>query len=234
MLRLSSWVISAVLHGTLALSLVSFVGGSSYDAGSGDDMFVVQQGVALEGAASGGVDMETVSAVEVDPQEASIARPEVKEVKPEEPEQIVASEAGPENELKEVQKPEEVKEEKQVQEASQAQEQQVAVIEQKSAGSEKTGGDATAYSAYLGRISKHLEKHKVNPKTRLSGTVVVRFSVDATGQLKSREVAESSGSKVLDEAAIQAIDKSAPFPPFPEQKRDEPLVVSVPFKFLTR
>lgn len=236
MLRLSSWVLSFVLHGALALSLVSLVGGNAFHEGSGDDMFVVEQGIAVDGTASQGMAQETITAVEVEPQEASIARPKIEEVKAEEVEEkkIVSSEAGPEHELKEIKEPEEVKEQRPEQTATLEQAEQVAVEEQKSAGAAKQGGDTTAYSAYLGRLSKHLEKNKVNPRTRIAGTVVIRFSVDAAGQLKSREVVESSGSKALDDAAIQSVDRAAPFPPFPEQSRNEPMVVSVPFKFLTR
>jgi protein TonB len=38
----------------------------------------------------------------------------------------------------------------------------------------------------------------------------------------------------LDDAAIAALDRSAPFPPMPENVAPGPLEVQVPFKFITR
>jgi protein TonB len=112
--------------------------------------------------------------------------------------------------------------------------QQVAVQEQQSSSEEKKGGDASLRAAYLGKLRLHLERHKVRPETKTTGVAVVKFTVDPSGKILSREVASSSGSKKLDEAAMATIDRSAPFPPFPDGIAREPVVVSVPFKFRAR
>ncbi len=98
----------------------------------------------------------------------------------------------------------------------------------------KSGGEATSHSKYLGKLRTHLEKRKVNPRTRQVGTAVVRFTVDAAGQLLTREIATSSGNKQLDEAAIASVEKAAPFPAMPEDLVSGPIVVSVPFRFTVR
>lgn len=237
MLRVTSWALSAALHAAVLLSLTTFVvGGAALEGGTGDDLMMIEQGIAVEGTASAGVAAETVDAVEIEPQEASVARPQIEEVKPEEPEEqkVVTSETGPDNELKEIKETEVVEEQRQEQVATLEQAQQTAVEEQKAAGAAQKGGDTTQHSLYLGKLRKHLERNKINPGSRISGTVVVRFTVDPSGNVQSREVAESSGSKTLDEAAVRSIDKASPFPPFPVQSSSEPLVVSVPFKFVTR
>jgi len=108
---------------------------------------------------------------------------------------------------------------------------QFAVREQQSSGAEKTGGDATLRTAYLGKLRMHLERHKVQPEAKATGTAVVRFTVDPTGKILSREITSSSGSKKLDDAAIATIERSAPFPAFPDGIAREPVVVQVPFKF---
>jgi protein TonB len=88
--------------------------------------------------------------------------------------------------------------------------------------------------AYLGKLRKTLERHKVNPRSRLAGTVLIRFTVGPTGQVLSREVRQSSGSKLLDDAAMAALDRASPFPPMPQELAHGPLEVQVPFKFITR
>jgi protein TonB len=88
--------------------------------------------------------------------------------------------------------------------------------------------------AYLGTVRKSLERSKVNPRSTIRGTVMVRFTVGPNGEVLSRSVQKSSGSKVLDDAALAAIERAAPFPPMPEKLAGGPLEVQVPFNFITR
>lgn len=60
------------------------------------------------------------------------------------------------------------------------------------------------------------------------------FTVDASGEISSRRLSKSSGSKVLDEAAIASIERASPFPPIPTELGRSQLEVSVPFKFTVR
>jgi protein TonB len=66
------------------------------------------------------------------------------------------------------------------------------------------------------------------------GTAVVHFVVDSSGRVVSREISLSSGSKILDDAAIASIDKASPFPPMPQTLQRDAMDVSVPFKFSVR
>ena len=45
---------------------------------------------------------------------------------------------------------------------------------------------------------------------------------------------QSSGSKVLDDAAMAALDRAAPFPPMPQEIARGRCEVQVPFRFVTR
>ena len=113
--------------------------------------------------------------------------------------------------------------------------QQVALVSEQSSGEAKSGSiNTTARTEYLGKLRDVLEKSKINPRSRLAGTVWVKFKVGPNGELISREITTSSGSKVLDDAAVAALDRAAPFPPMPNDVAEEPMVVSVPFKFITR
>jgi protein TonB len=221
-LRSLTFLISFALHGAAVAFLLSAAGGAALDEGTGEDTFVVEQGVY----------QERVEAVEAPPQVLQSAPP-LEEVKPveEDVQHVVGSDAGPEQEkIVREPEPEEIKEPQKEQVAAVQQTEQ-AVEEKKASGERKSGGDTTALSAYRGKLFQHISKKKVNPRSREIGTVVVRFTVSPKGELISREVATSSGSKLLDEAAVASIDRAAPFPPMPDDAADGPMVVSVPFKF---
>ena len=87
---------------------------------------------------------------------------------------------------------------------------------------------------YLGQINDHVQRAKVNPRSAVAGTVVMRFTIGVNGKLLSKEIAKSSGSKILDEAATAALDRAAPFPPIPPEVSIKPLAFTQPFKFIMR
>ena len=273
-LRIITWLVSLAVHGAFALiMLMPAAGGVALEQGAGEDIMVIEQGIALQGVAKLGEDMVTVEAVEAPPVMASAAQPlpeqtkpveelpveEVpEEVKPPEEQQVIASDTGPEQEnvkepepddleqpeLEEVQEPkpqpEEVKE-PEPEEMEQPLPQQAAVVPQESviamresSGEEKKGGDATAHRAYLGKLRTHLERSKINPRTTLVGTAVVRLTVKSDGELVEHSIVKSSGSKSLDDAAMASIERASPFPPIPNEVGEETIEVSVPFRFTVR
>ena len=188
----------------------------------------------------------------VEHEELEVKEPE--ETPPVEERQVIASEAGPDQvdvkAAEEIEQPEpdeleepvreEVKEHK-PEVVEQPLPQRVATLQQESvaaqresSGTQKKGGDTTAHTAYLGTLRSHIEKNKVNPRTEIIGTAVIRFTVDASGGLSARRITKSSGSKVLDDAALASIEKAAPFPPIPRNLERQQLEISVPFKFTVR
>jgi protein TonB len=232
-LRTVSTFLSLAAHGGLIAFFLVSPGGASLEEGSGDDMFVVEQGIAIEGIAKLGNDQTTVDAVEAP--EISEARPLIEEVKPVEKEeqQIITSESGPEQEKVFEPEPKEVQEQRPPQIAT-LEQKEIAVEEQRASGDTQAGGTASIVSAYRGKLFDHLSRKKVNPRSRQTGTVVVRFTVDSSGQLLSREIAVSSGSQKLDDAAVASVDRAAPFPPMPSEIASGPMALSVPFKFSVR
>ncbi len=232
-LRPLTWLVSLAFHAAVLLALVGVTGGSALDAGSGDDMFVVEQGIAIEGVAKFGEAEERIETVDVPAVQPVEAPREVKEVEPELNNVVTSTEATHEEQVAaEDPKPIEDKPIEPVPVQEQAP--QVATLLEQSSGEAKEGGDTTLRRAYLGTLSKSIERAKVNPRSRLAGTVMVRFTVGPDGSLISRTVERSSGSKVLDEAAVAALDRAAPFPPMPQNVAHGPLEVSVPFEFVTR
>ncbi|MGD9669535.1 MAG: energy transducer TonB [Hyphomicrobiaceae bacterium] len=253
-LRVSSLLLSAALHGSLLVTYLDFAaGGRSLEQGTGNDLLRIEQGIALEGLTRLGEAPESIEAREVVEQQASIAQPELEEVKtteakPEEPppedvpqqekppelKDIITSPLGPTQEIVTAPPPKEVQRPQPKQVATEERIEQVAVLEQKASSQSQEGGDATLYRAYLGSIRSHIEKFKVKPKAREKGTVVVRFTVDRDGNVTDRTVATSSGSAQLDEAALAAVEKAAPFPRFPKEIDREQIVLSLPFRFVLR
>jgi protein TonB len=56
---------------------------------------------------------------------------------------------------------------------------------------------------------------------KLEGRAVVHFSVALDGRIKSRRVIKSSGHTILDQAALEAVDRLKQLPPFPPDMKKE-------------
>ncbi len=121
-LSVVAWLVSIAVHGLLVLALfMPLADGAALEEGTGSDIMVVEQGVAIEGIAKLGEDVVSVEAVEAPPMMSSVAQPleqveaiedqqelpveDVPEVQPVQ-DMVLASETGPESEL--VQPPEEL------------------------------------------------------------------------------------------------------------------------------
>jgi periplasmic protein TonB len=75
-------------------------------------------------------------------------------------------------------------------------------------------------NAYNALVFGHLQRFKRYPMTAhgVSGTVLVRFALNRTGEVISSEVSKSSGNDVLDHEALDILRRASPFPPFPAAK----------------
>ena len=97
--------------------------------------------------------------------------------------------------------------------------------------------DASALQAYLAAIRARIAAAKRYPmmaeRRRIQGEVLVSFRLSFNGLLLGEpEVAGSSGSNLLDEAAVRAVKRAAPFPRFPgpiDEMFTEPLSVELDF-----
>jgi TonB family protein len=61
-----------------------------------------------------------------------------------------------------------------------------------------------------------------------------RASPSTIKEILSRAILQSSGSKLLDDAALASLERAAPFPPLPHSVASGPLELQVPFRFITR
>ncbi|PSJ60375.1 energy transducer TonB family protein [Pseudaminobacter soli (ex Li et al. 2025)] len=91
--------------------------------------------------------------------------------------------------------------------------------------------DPRAQASYMSGVASRLLSRRYFPAGAPSGSVVVNFSVSSSGKLMSKRVLRSSGSSVLDRAALNIVEKAAPFPPFPKGVTAPHLNFNVPMSF---
>ncbi|MDX2257421.1 MAG: TonB family protein [Hyphomicrobiaceae bacterium] len=238
-LRIATWIGSFALHAALALPLLWLdAGRSSFEAGTGEDELRIETTVVMPGLAQVGKDARTLQAVEareVMPVTAVPPKPqEVKELT--ELSDVISSNTATTDPLPVVREivPKMLEPVPPEQVVAAPAEVIVPVEEMVEAGGRQEGGDATARNAYFGSLRKHISRFRPRPKTRLTGTAVVRFTLNADGTLASRSIETSSGSPRLDEEALASIERAAPFPPFPSGMMQSQMELTQPFRFSVR
>lgn len=224
---------SIAVHAALATAFITSEPAlTAFDDGSGGDAFSNEMTIQLDGSAMLGGAEEVVEAVDIAPVQQMTAADPVETKEPELKDLITSSEATTEAPVEIVEaKP--IEEEK-PQPVTMQEVAPMVAAEQQNVGSKLSGGDVTARRAYMGEIAKKLHRNKINPRSTQSGTVLLGFTVDQRGEILSRTVLQSSGSKLLDDAALASLDRSAPFPPLPGEVSGGSLELQVPFRFVTR
>jgi len=156
---------SLLVHASVGYTMLPAlekVNSEALDVGHGTDIVLVEQGIATEGLAKLGNDMETIETAEVIPVEQP-PPPPPQEIKPDELRDVIASDASTiEQEVVKTEEPPPLEPPPPAPQVVQVKEQpeQVAVLTQQSSGDEKTGGDAKAFGLYLGQINEHVQKAK--------------------------------------------------------------------------
>lgn len=90
-----------------------------------------------------------------------------------------------------------------------------------------SGGESGADSL-LTEIRKRIERAKQYPSLArqqgAEGMAEVRFQINPDGSLGATQLVQSSGSVLLDEAALATVQRAAPYPAYPS-----PLQVKIEF-----
>jgi protein TonB len=114
--------------------------------------------------------------------------------------------------------------------ASKAQRQSTGRASQERAGGTK--GDAKSYFANL---MAWLHQHKDYPpelkKEKLQGVVVIKFSINQSGEVISSGIKTGSGHASLDRAALDMLARANPVPPIPESMGRERLTLAIPIEY---
>ncbi|MEO5363290.1 MAG: TonB family protein [Magnetococcus sp. DMHC-8] len=94
------------------------------------------------------------------------------------------------------------------------------------------------YASYFAQVKQRIEWGWVYPveakRDGLSGNVGMVFTILRSGELLNVQVVRSSESAILDQAALQAVHKAAPFGPFPEDWSLEKLTIRATFEYIRR
>ena len=90
-------------------------------------------------------------------------------------------------------------------------------------------------SDYVRTLMAWLMRHRTYPdaakKDKAQGIVKVRFSIDRAGNVLSATAVSSSGSAVLDQAAVNVLRLASPVPPMPDSMRMSKLSITLPIEY---
>ena len=85
------------------------------------------------------------------------------------------------------------------------------------------------FSEYMANVQTKLKKNWMSPDILEEGHVRVLFKIDREGNVIAGDILESSGNKLYDESAVDAIHKSEPFGNFPSNSTRETLTINYVF-----
>lgn len=73
------------------------------------------------------------------------------------------------------------------------------------------------FEPYMQTLEKKIKSNWDFPYCRVNKKIGVVLKVNKDGTLEKSEIYESSGNDILDKKALEAVSKSAPFPPLPQE-----------------
>lgn len=88
-----------------------------------------------------------------------------------------------------------------------------------------------AVSNYPGQVARRLSSAVRPQRSRERGQVVISFTVGRSGSVSGIRIARGSGSQALDQAAIDTVNRAAPFPPIPDAAGRASWTFSLPVAF---
>lgn len=94
---------------------------------------------------------------------------------------------------------------------------------QREEAKENGGGKAHGleFITYTENIKQRVKESWILPERRPGLTAIIRFAVEADGQVVDVELVEPSGDRAFDQSAIRAVKKANPLPPPPSAYREE-------------
>lgn len=101
-------------------------------------------------------------------------------------------------------------------------------------GAEQARGIARGdyFGGIVQRVSEELDYPRRARLQRVEGTVVLAIRIDRQGELERCELAESSGSRLLDRHALRSARRAAPFGAVPPTLGDDDLEFELPLDFV--
>lgn len=87
------------------------------------------------------------------------------------------------------------------------------------------------FGPYMTRMQDKIKSNWAPPAVDINAQIVVKYRILKNGSLESYGISSSSGSQELDNAAIEALKKAAPFEPLPEGFNKESILVQFTFDY---
>lgn len=104
-----------------------------------------------------------------------------------------------------------------------------------SQGSGSGVGSRHARHPYFSKLKTWLNAHKTYPaalkKAKTQGTVVLTFTISRRGELLSSRIVTGSGEPLLDQAALEMLQRSSPMPPLPDDLGLDQLTLTIPVEY---
>jgi protein TonB len=104
-------------------------------------------------------------------------------------------------------------------------------------GASQQNGQASSAS-YNAMVIAHLQRFRVYPEqaraAKITGVSTVRFTLGAGGNVIAVSLAGSSGTGILDQAAIAMVQRASPFPPIPASLGRGSMTFAAPVRFNLR
>ncbi|MIL10232.1 TonB family protein, partial [Salmonella enterica subsp. enterica] len=83
-------------------------------------------------------------------------------------------------------------------------------------GAGQAGKASAAVSAYPGLVQRRIQRSAANQGVGASGTVSIALTIAANGGVSGVRIAKPSGNPAMDQAALRAVRRAAPFPAIPK------------------
>lgn len=88
---------------------------------------------------------------------------------------------------------------------------------------------------FTGKVRQRIANAKYYPRTArrrgMEGRPVIAFTLDKGGQLTKITLAQTSGYRLLDQAALEAVQRAAPYPEIPAELKTDILKFKLPISF---
>ena len=102
-------------------------------------------------------------------------------------------------------------------------------------GNGKGQASSSELAEFWAMVRSRIEKNQQYPlwahRNNLEGVVVVRFALTREGPVQQIVLDSSSGHRILDEAALEAVLRGVPYPPLPQGVSLQQLVGRIPVRF---
>jgi len=97
--------------------------------------------------------------------------------------------------------------------------------------SERGNAHGLEFLTYTENIKQRVKDGWILPERRPGLTTIIRFAVEADGQVVDVELIEPSGDRAFDQSALRAVKKANPLPPPPSAYREEFVTQKVEITF---